>query len=115
MADYPKNLEELEHTFSTEKACENYLINLRWPEGFRCPACGHAEAWRLQDGLFKCADCGRKTSVTSGTLFEGTRKPLVAWFRAIRCVTSQKNGASALRLQRVLGLGSYLKGMNMAA
>jgi hypothetical protein len=29
------------------------------------------------------------------------------WFRAMWWVTSQKNGASALGLQRVLGLGSY--------
>lgn len=107
MAEYPKNLEELEETFSTEESCENYLIELRWPEGFQCPACGHSGAWRLGNGLFKCTNCGRKTSVTSGTLFEGTRKPLAAWFRAIWWVTSQKNGASALGLQRILGLGSY--------
>ena len=43
----------------------------------------------------------------AGTIFQGTRKPLVMWFRAIWWVTSQKNGASALGLQRVLGLGSY--------
>jgi hypothetical protein len=29
------------------------------------------------------------------------------WFRAMWYVTSQKNGASALGLQRVLGLASY--------
>lgn len=29
------------------------------------------------------------------------------WFRAMWYVTSQKNGASALGLQRVLGLKSY--------
>ena len=107
MKNYPKNLEELEHNFSTEEACRNYLFTLRWPRGFRCPVCGHDAAWRLQGGLFKCTRCGRKTSVTSGTIFEGTRKPLVSWFRAIWWVTSQKNGASALGLQGILGLGSY--------
>lgn len=107
MEAYPKDLEELELSFSTEEACRNYLVKLRWPEGFRCPICGHDSAWKLQGGLFKCIDCGRKTSVTAGTIFEGTRKPLVAWFRAIWWVTSQKNGASALGLQRILGLGSY--------
>ena len=45
--------------------------------------------------------------VTSGTIFQDTRKPLRLWFRAIWHVTSQKNGVSALGLQRVLGLGSY--------
>ena len=51
--------------------------------------------------------CNRQVSVIAGTIFEGTRKPLVIWFRAIWWVVSQKNGASALGLKRILGLGSY--------
>jgi|TARA_B100001971_G_scaffold76853_1_gene70856 transposase-like protein len=46
-------------------------------------------------------------SITAGTVFERTRKPLRTWFQAMWLVTSQKHGASALGLQRVLGLGSY--------
>jgi transposase-like protein len=46
-------------------------------------------------------------SAKAGTIFEGSRKPLVLWFRAIWWMTCQKNGASALGLQRILGLGSY--------
>ena len=107
MEDYPKTLAELEKRFSIEEACPEYLFQLRWAEGFRCPVCGHSEAWRLKGGLFKCMACAHKTSVIAGTLFEGTRKPLVSWFRVIWWVTSQKNGASALGLQRILGLGSY--------
>lgn len=40
-------------------------------------------------------------------MFERTRKPLRVWFQAMWLITSQKHGASALGLQRVLGLGSY--------
>ena len=98
---------ELEQRFSTEEACREYLFQLRWAEGFRCPVCGHREAWRLKGGLFKCTACTHKTSVIAGTLFEGTKKMLVLWFRVIWWITSQKNGASALGLQRILGLGSY--------
>ena len=54
--------------------------------------------------LFQCSDCRRQTSPTAGTIFQDTRKPLVMWFRAMWYVTSQKSGASALGLQRVLGL-----------
>ena len=57
--------------------------------------------------LFRCNGCRRQTSATAGTIFQDTRKPLLMWFRAMWYVTSQKNGASALGLQRVLGLGSY--------
>ena len=55
----------------------------------------------------QCQECGHQTSVTAGTIFQDTRKPLVDWFRAMYWLASQKNGASALGLQRVLGLGSY--------
>ena len=107
MEDYPKTLMDLERRFATEEACREYLFRLRWPSGFRCPACGHEKAWSRSDGLFECGECGHKTSVKAGTIFEGSRKPLVLWFRAIWWVTSQKNGASALGLKRILGLGSY--------
>jgi transposase-like protein len=43
----------------------------------------------------------------AGTIFQDTHLPLTTWFRAMWYVTSQKNGASALGVQRVLGLGSY--------
>lgn len=107
MEDYPTTLIELERRFSTEKACREYLFQLRWVEGFRCPVCGHSNAWVLKGSMFKCTACTHKTSVIAGTIFERTRKPLVLWFRAIWWITSQKNGASALGLQRILGLGSY--------
>jgi transposase-like protein len=107
MADYPKTLMDLERRFATEEACRDYLIRLRWPSGFRCPACGHEKAWPRADGLFECGGCGHKTSVKAGTIFAGSRQPLVLWFRAIWWVTSQKNGVSALGLKRILGLGSY--------
>jgi transposase-like protein len=57
--------------------------------------------------LLECRKCGHQTSVTAGTIFQDTRKPLVDWFRAMYWVTTQKNGASAVGLQKVLGLGSY--------
>lgn len=107
MEGYPRTLLELESWFSTDQACREYLYKLRWPNGFRCPRCGHPKAWTSKDGLFRCVACTYKTSVTAGTIFEGTRKPLSLWFRAIWWVTSQKNGASAKGLQRILGFGSY--------
>ena len=107
MEDYPTTLLEFEQRFSTEKACIEYLLKLRWPEGFRCPRCGHPEAWNIRRELYKCARCRFETSVTAGTIFQDTRKPLQLWFRAIWHLTSQKYGANALGLQRVLDLGSY--------
>lgn len=83
------------------------MVRLRWPEGFRCPVCGGAKGVVVRSTLFQCTACRRQTSVTAGTVFQDTRKPLTMWFRAMWYVTSQKNGASALGVKRVLGLGSY--------
>lgn len=98
---------ELEQQFSEEEACRQYLFDLRWPEGFRCPRCQGVRAWRMNRGLWLCRACRHQVSVTAGTIFQDTRYPLSVWFRVIWQVTSQKNGASALGVMRVLGLGSY--------
>ena len=105
--DYPRTLQEFEAWFGTEEGCAKYVRRLRWPEGFRCPCCGHQQAWTTARQLLHCSGCGHQTSVTAGTIFEGTRKPLRLWFQAMWYITNQKSGVSALGLKRVLGLGSY--------
>jgi transposase-like protein len=107
-ADYPRTFQEMDQWFRDEAACRNYIRRLRWPNGFICPHCGASgEPWTMSDQLLRCRSCQARTSLTAGTVFEGTRKPLRTWFMAMWFVTSQKNGVSALGLQRVLGLGSY--------
>jgi len=105
--EYPRTLAEFEARFATDDACRAYLVQLRWPAGFRCPRCGATTAWPVRTVLWQCAACGRQTSVTAGTIFQDTRTPLTTWFRAMWAVTSSKTGTSALGLQQVLGLGSY--------
>lgn len=106
--DYPVDQLDFERRFATEQACLEYLARLRWPEGFVCPRCQGRSAWAVNRQRQMCADCHYPVSVTAGTIFHDTRKPLRVWFRAVWHVTSQKHGASALGLQRVLGLGSYV-------
>jgi len=107
MEDYPRTLLEFEHRFTSEEACKEYLFQHRWPKGFICPRCRHQEAWQTKRGLYHCRECDFQTSVTAGTIFQDTRKPLQLWFRAMWYVTNQKHGVSALDVQRILGLGSY--------
>ncbi len=100
--DYPRTIQEVEERFSSEEGCRAYLVSLRWPDGFRCPHCQGSKAVMVRATLFRCCACRRQTSATAGTIFQDTRQPLMTWFRAMWYVTSQKNGASALGLQRVL-------------
>ena len=107
MEDYPRTILEFEERFSTDEACRQYIAQLRWPEGFCCPRCGHRRSWATKRGLHRCCQCDYQVSVTAGTIFQDTRKPLRLWFRAIWHVISQKQGGSTLGLQRVLGLTRY--------
>jgi transposase-like protein len=105
--DYPRNLIEFDARFSSEEGCRQYLRKLRWPEGFVCSKCQGDEAWTTKRNLLVCVQCQYQASLTAGTIFQDTRKPLTVWFKAIWWVTTQKNGASALSLQRILGLRTY--------
>lgn len=106
--DYPRTFTEFDKFFGEEAACREYLRRLRWPRGFVCPRCeSQVGAWATSRGYLHCRACEAETSITAGTIFQDTRNPLRTWFLAMWFVTSQKHGASALGLKRVLGLASY--------
>lgn len=106
-AHYPRSVGEFQAWFRTDADCLDYLGWLRWPGGFICPSCGHAAGWRLGDGRYECAACHGRASVTAGTIFDRTRTPLTVWFTACWLFATQKDGISALSLQRSLEIGSY--------
>jgi transposase-like protein len=106
--DYPHEFEEMDEWFRTEAGCRDYIRSLRWPEGFVCERCGvTGEPWVTERGVFRCKVCDGSTSLTAGTVFQDTHKPLRKWLLAMWFITNQKNGMSALGLQRALSLGSY--------
>src|SRR5437899_590638 len=73
--------------FRTEEDCYAFLFRQRWPEGFECPLC-RGRGWQLgRRRLIECCRCHRQTSLTAGTIFHGTKKPLSLWFRAAFLLT----------------------------
>lgn len=98
---------EFTKRFGTEEDCRDYLVALRWPNGFECPKCKNKAYWKIKELLYECTQCGHQTSIIAGTIFQDTRKPLKDWFAAIWWITTQKYGASAEGLKQVLGLVSY--------
>lgn len=107
MNQYPATMVDFMDMFPNENACLEYLSIVRWPDGYRCMRCDSQAYWKKARGLFCCRDCGYECSVKAGTLFQDTHKPLRLWFQAIWYVVNQKNGVSAIGLQKALGLGSY--------
>ena len=98
---------EFEEMFKAEQDCMDYISTIRWPQSFVCPICGSIRYWKKTKGRFECRDCGKESTVTNGTIFHKSTKPLLIWFHAMWWMVAQKNGVSAKGLQKILGLGSY--------
>ena len=103
-----KNLHELLLKMPTEKDCRDYLIQQRWNGKPVCPYCGFdSKTYVIEGGKrFKCGskECGKKYSVTVGTIFESSQIPLTKWLNACYVVTAHKKGISSHQLGRDLGI-----------
>jgi transposase-like protein len=93
-------------TFTSEEACEKYLMEVRWPDGMPCLQCGKKEFYpRLKDRrAYQCKACRFFNRPTAGTIFHRTHTPLLHWFVALFLVAFDKRGLSALLLSEELGL-----------
>ncbi|MDG0811936.1 IS1595 family transposase [Cohnella rhizosphaerae] len=85
-----------------EEACENALFQAKWPDGFRCPHCEGSSFYRItsrSNRVFECRVCHHQTSLTVGTIMEGTRTPLEKWFSALYLM---QQGISAKLLAEII-------------
>ena len=101
----PKTLIEFMEMYNTEEDCQRALYNHKWPDGFRCPRCGHDNAYaHRKRQLFECKACGHQTSLTADTVLHKTRVDLKKWFLAIFLLSQTKKTISAAELSRQLGI-----------
>ncbi|MEI8334452.1 MAG: IS1595 family transposase [Chloroflexota bacterium] len=105
MSAFPTSLPQFQAVFPDHAACRAYLLERRWPDGFRCLACGHDAAWERRVGRFLCRRCRVETSVTAGTVLHGSRLSLLTWFWSAYLLATTP-GLNALTLGRLLGLSS---------
>jgi hypothetical protein len=106
---------EFDAMFPDEDACKTYLQARRWPEGVCCPRCGNPAVYDLASRKWhwQCTQCapggrsGYRFSITVGTIFENTNKPLRDWFKVAHLMLVSKKGMSALQIMRYMGFGSY--------
>lgn len=100
-----RSMEAFFARFPNEDACRDFLFEVRWPDGFTCPACGSRRHWFIRTrGLFECKDCRRQTSLTAGTVMEKTRTPLKRWFAMMYLLSDASSGQSILRASRQTGI-----------
>lgn len=119
------NLIDVAKQFATPEACNDFLEEMRWPDGVECVHCNSLKVSKYvkQAGtrtrknpktgkveekpvpariLYVCLDCKKQFSVTEGTIFNDTHLPLDKWFLATALMVNAKKGMSALQLQRDL-------------
>jgi len=104
---YPVSVIDFQDMFPTEQACYDYLFLIKWPDGFVCSFCQHAKYWKMKNHAIRCASCKRDISLTANTIFQDKHTPIRNIFQSMWYVVCQKQGVSALGLQRILGVGSY--------
>ena len=96
--------------FHDDEAARLYFETQRWPAGPFCPHCGETqnvhrmEGQSHQPGMCYCRSCGKKFTVTVGTVMERSHIPLAKWALAFRLMASSKKGMSAHQLGRSLGI-----------
>jgi len=106
-AKTPKTLVEAVRYFRDQKACIDFMVALRWPDGVRCPTCGnetvsfleHQERWQCSKKHPK-----RQFSAKVGTIFEDSPIALDKWLPAVWEVVNCKNGISSYETARALGV-----------
>lgn len=97
--------------FHSEEAAFAHLEKIIWAGEPVCPHCGGTDritkvkanlAKRIREGLWRCGDCKKQSTVKIGTVFEHMRLPLHKALQAVYLVTSSKKGVSAHQLHRTL-------------
>lgn len=99
------SIEQFNERFSTEAACAEYILQIKWPQGFSCPKCKCKHAYLINTRrlpLFECSRCRYQASLTSGTIMEGSRTKLQKWILALFLISSSEEGINAVKLSHLI-------------
>jgi transposase-like protein len=101
----------------SEAEAYEFMESMRWPNGPICPHCGSVEkhyfltpkggtARQTRTGsmterrVWKCKTCRKQFSVTTGTVFHGSKVPLQVWLMVVYEMCANKNGIAAREIAR---------------
>ncbi len=105
----PLTLSNFNKQFKTEKECERYLFNIRWPKGYVCARCDERQYSVIKSrNLYRCKKCRYQVSLTVDTVMHRTMTPLIVWFWAIFLLACDKRGHSALSISKELGVSYWV-------
>jgi transposase-like protein len=97
-------LEDFEREFPSERACMDWLLHYRFPEGILCVRCGKVTKHHFVEGRqsYSCQSCGHHVHPTAGTIYHKSSTPLRIWFYAVYLLVASHGKISAKELERQL-------------
>ena len=99
---------QFKNYFDSDESCRRHLFSIRWPNGFKCPACGNGQYYKVSSrAVFHCSSCQYQTSLTAKTLMRKTRTPLRFWFWGIYLVNERKQEVTAKQISEMIGLNYH--------
>ena len=97
------SLREAMHLFADPEFAHDFFVQMRWPEGVRCPVCdAEKPSYISTRHTWQCRDCGKQFSAKLGTIFEDSALGLDKWLPALWMLANCKNGVSSCELARSL-------------
>jgi transposase-like protein len=99
------NIIDFGKRFQSNADCLQYLLDIKWANGFKCSKCSSLKCWKGKQWTnLRCQDCGYEESATAGTLFHKVKFPLLKAFYICYQVCVSKKGVSSCELSRELTL-----------
>ena len=99
------DFEEFSKSYPDKETCFEFLSQLKWKDGYHCRKCsndhyfnGHILYSR------RCSKCGYEESVTTYTIFHGTRIPINKAFYMIFLIYSSKGKISSHKLSELISI-----------
>ena len=102
----PETLTGAIRYFGDANTCHEFLADMRWSNGVRCPHCNSKNVGDLVKSrrIWNCKACKKQFSVKVGTIFEDSPLGLEKWLPATWLIVNAKNGVSSCELARSLGV-----------
>lgn len=107
MSSQPQTLVEAIRYFADPDVTLTTMVELRWPNGVRCPTCGRPDVRFIATRrMWECKGDHpkRQFSAKVGTIFEDSPLGLEKWFSAIWMIANCKNGVSSYEIHRAIGV-----------
>ena len=91
--------------FPDQETARTYLESRLWPNGVKCPICGHLiYVTKRAHGYYRCNHCVEDFTVRTGTIFERSHVPLHKWLYAMYLLVTSRKGISSMQLSKEIGI-----------